>query len=193
MTEDAKPRAIRRARSKPKVPTEAITTTQTKSETAPKREENKTLVVFTTKQGASGDAANLIAETLRQQNSLEVDVVDLKKQPHPDVSGYKNVVVGGGVRGGEVYKQTKDFMNQDFGGKRVAVFVCSSGAKNTESAKRLVERFITQGLANNTNLNVVGSEAFGGCIRILGKAIQDNRDPARIRAWAEELGKKFTQ
>jgi hypothetical protein len=36
-------------------------------------------------------------------------------------------------------------------------------------------------------------EAFGGCIRILGKSVTDRRDPAKVQAWAEELGKKLTE
>ena len=30
-------------------------------------------------------------------------------------------------------------------------------------------------------------------MRILGKSLFDTRDPAKIQAWAEELGKKFTE
>ena len=188
MSEESTPKT--RTRARPKATPETVTESQ--PEPALKKEENKTLVVYATKVGATGEAANLVAETLREKNGLEVDVIDLKRQPHPDVSVYKNIVVGGGVRAGKLYKETVDFMKQDFGGKRLAVFICSGAAGSPFHKAEVAEKYITKGLAANPNLNVVSKEAFGGCIKIFGKAIMDRRDPAKVRAWAEEVGKKFT-
>jgi hypothetical protein len=42
-------------------------------------------------------------------------------------------------------------------------------------------------------VKLVSKEAFGGCIKIFGIAVTDRRDPAKVQAWAEELGKKFTE
>ena len=123
----------------------------------------------------------------------EVDVVDLKKQPHPDLSPYKNIVVGGGVRAGKVYKEALEFVKQDLSSKRVAVFICSGAAGNPRRYDEVAEKYITKGLASNPNLKLVSMEAFGGCIKIFGKAVIDRRDPARVQAWAEEVGKKFTE
>jgi menaquinone-dependent protoporphyrinogen IX oxidase len=76
----------------------------------------KTLVVYITKGGATREAANLIAKTLREKSGLEVDVVDLERQPRPDLTPYRNIVVGGGVRTGGVYGKAVEFMKQDFTG-----------------------------------------------------------------------------
>jgi menaquinone-dependent protoporphyrinogen IX oxidase len=151
----------------------------------------KTLVAYVTKGGATKEAADLIAETLREKYGLEVDVVDLKKQKHPDITPYENIIVGGGVRTGGIYGEAVEFMKQDFKGKRVAVFICAALSKNPVKMNKLAERYITEGVASKTSL--VSREAFGGCIKLFGKAIADGRDPARIRAWTEELGKKFTE
>lgn len=151
----------------------------------------KTLVVYVTKGGATREAAELVAETLREKSGLEVDVVDLKKQKHPDLSSYSNVVVGGGVRMGGVYGEAVEFMKQDFTGKCIAAFICAALSKNSAKQENLAERYITQGFASKTNL--VSREAFGGCIKIFGKTVADGRDPEKIQAWAEELGKKFTE
>jgi hypothetical protein len=35
--------------------------------------------------------------------------------------------------------------------------------------------------------------AFGGCLKIFGKAVVDRRDPAKVRAWAEGLGKLLAE
>jgi menaquinone-dependent protoporphyrinogen IX oxidase len=151
----------------------------------------KTLVVYITKGGATREAANLIAKTLREKSELEVDVVDLKKQPHPDLTPYRNIVVGGGVRTGAVYGKAVEFMKQDFAGKSVAVFICAALSRNPAKRERLAERYITEGFASKTKL--VSRAAFGGCIKIFGKAVADGRDPAKVEAWAGELGKTFTE
>lgn len=187
MTKKVKPASKTRTRSKKKL-------TETFSEPQPEptpKKENKTLVVYTTKGGATGEAANLIAQTLREKKSLEVDVIDLRKQPHPGLSGYRNIVVGGGVRTGRVYKETKNFMTQDLSGKRLAIFICSASAGHPLHKEDVAKKYITEGLASNPNLNVVSTEAFGGCIRIFGKTIMDRRDSSKVQAWAEEIAKKF--
>jgi len=119
-------------------------------------------------------------------------LVDLRKEPKPDITDYSNVVVGGGVRAGKVYKEALKFVEQDLNGKRVAFFVCSGAAGNPLRHDEVLEKYITKGLAAY-NVKLVSNGAFGGCIRIFGKAVTDRRDPAKVQAWAEEVGKKFTE
>ena len=166
--------------------------TKVKPEETPKKDSGKTLVAYVTKGGATGEAANVIANTLREKCGLQVDLVDLKKQSKPDITPYNNIVVGGGVRAGKVYKEALEFVEQDLSGKRVAFFICSGAAGNPLRHDEVTERYITQGLAAY-NVKLVAKEAFGGCMRILGKSLFDSRDPAKILAWAEEVGKKFTE
>ena len=164
-----------------------------KPEEASKEDSAKTLVAYVTKGGATGEVANIIANTLREKCGLQVDLVDLKKEPKPDITQYSNIVIGGGVRAGKVYKEAVEFAKQDFSGKRVGVFICSGAAGNPRLHEEVAEKYITKGLASNPNLKLVSMEAFGGCIKILGKSVTDRRDPAKVQAWAEELGKKFTE
>ena len=89
----------------------------------PDRESGKTLVAYVTKGGATGDAANIIANTLRGECELQVDLVDLRKQPKPDITPFSNIVVGG-VRAAKVHKEPLNFIGQDLSDKRVAFFVC---------------------------------------------------------------------
>ena len=155
--------------------------------------ENKTVMAYVTKGGATEEAANIVAKTLREKSGLEVDVINLKKQPNPDISQYKNIIVGGGVRAGKIYAEAVTFVKQDLSGKRVAFFICSGAAGNALHHDEVTEKYITKGIVNAFNVKLVSMEAFGGCIRILGKAITDRRDPAKVQAWAEELGKKLTE
>jgi menaquinone-dependent protoporphyrinogen oxidase len=157
----------------------------------PKKDSGKTLVVYATKGGATGDAASAIANTLREKSGLQVDLMDLKKHPKPDISQYRNIVIGGGVRAGKVYGETVEFMKQDFTGKRVAVFICSGAGGDPRHRQEVVDKYIAKRFAGN--LNLVAMEAFGGCMRILGKSVFDSRDPAKVQAWAEDIGKKFVE
>ena len=159
----------------------------------PKEDQGKTLVAYVTKSAAAGEAANLIADTLREKSGLEVDVVDLKKQPHPDLEPYANVILGSGARMGSVYREAVEFMKQDLSSKRVAIFICSVAGGDPKRSDLIADRYITEGLARNPNLKLVSMKAFGGCLRVFGKAVIDRREPAKVQAWAKELGEKFTE
>jgi menaquinone-dependent protoporphyrinogen IX oxidase len=153
----------------------------------------KTLIAYETKGGATEEAARKIADALRSKYQLEVDLVDLKKQKMPDLSLYKNVVVGGGVRSGRVYSKALKFLENDLSGKKVAFFVSSSWAGTPGSYENAKARFVEKNLAKYPKINPVSTEAFGGRIRYFRKTMVDNTDLAKVQAWAEELGKKFTQ
>jgi menaquinone-dependent protoporphyrinogen oxidase len=154
---------------------------------------NKTLVAYESKGGATEEAAQKIAEILRSKYQLEVDLVDLKEQKVPDLTQYRNVVIGGGVRGGKVYGKALKFLENDLSGKRVAFFVSSSWAGTPGSYENAKARFVENTLSKYPKINPVSTEAFGGRIRMLRKTMVDNTDLAKVEAWAEELGKKFTQ
>ena len=154
---------------------------------------NKTLIAYETKSGATEEAARKIADVLRSKYQLEVDLVDLKEQKVLDIAQYRNFVIGGGVRGGKVYKKALKFLENDLSGKRVAFFVSSSWAGTPGSYDDAKAKFVENTLDKYPNINPVSTEAFGGRIKIMGKTVIDNTDLAKVEAWAEELGKKFTQ
>ena len=154
---------------------------------------NKTLIAYQTKGGATEEAAKKIADALRDKFQLEVDLVDLKEQKIPDLAQYQNIVIGGGVRGGKVYNKALKFLENDLRGKHVAFFVSSSWAGTPGSYENAKARFVENTLAKYPNVNPVSTEAFGGRIRIMGKTMVDNTDLAKVEAWADELGKKFTE
>ena len=155
--------------------------------------ENKTLIAYETKGGATEEAARKIADILRSIYQLEVDLVDLREQKVLDITQYRNFVVGGGVRGGRVYGKVLKFLRNDLSGKKVAFFVSSSWAGTPGSYENAKAKFVENTLAKNPKINPISSEAFGGRIKILGKLMLDNTDLAKVEAWAEELGKKFTE
>ena len=154
---------------------------------------NKTLIVYVSKGGATEEAARKIADTLRSKFQLEVDLVDLKEQKSPHLEQYQNVVTGGGVRAGRVYGKTLKFLENDLSGKKVAFFVSSSWAGTPGSYKNAKTKFVENTLTKYPKINIVSAEAFGGRIRYFRRTMLDNTDLAKVEAWAEELGQKFTQ
>jgi menaquinone-dependent protoporphyrinogen IX oxidase len=153
----------------------------------------KTLIAYQSKGGATEEAARKIAEVLRSKFQLEVDLVDLNEQKPPDVSLYQNIVVGGGVRFGKVYSKTLNFLKNDLSGKKIAFFTSSSWGGTPGSYENAKTKFVENTLTKYPKISPVSTEAFGGRIRYFGKTMVDNTDLIKVEAWAEELGKKFTQ
>jgi menaquinone-dependent protoporphyrinogen oxidase len=158
-----------------------------------KMTENKTLVAYETKGGATEEYARKIAEVLTAEYHLEVDLINLKRKEVKDCSQYSNIVVGGGVRAGKVYGKALKCLENDFSGKKVAFFVSSGDAGDPEKYEQAKVKFVENVLAHYPNVKPVATEAFGGQMKILGKTIYNNMDLAKAEAWAEELGKKFSK
>ena len=154
---------------------------------------NKTLIAYVSKGGATRESARKIADVLRSKYQLDVDLVDLKEQKPLDLPQYHNVVVGAGVRGGRVYGKALKFLKNDFSGKNVAFYTSSSWGGTPGSYENAKAKFVENTLAKYPNINAVSSEAFGGRIRYFRKTMLDNTDMSKVEAWAEELGKKFTE
>ncbi len=154
---------------------------------------NRTLIAYQTKQGASKQAAEKIAHTLRVNYNLEVDIVDLDKKETLDLTLYSNLVVGAGVRGGMIYGKATRFLKKDLADKKVAFFVSSSWAGTPGSHDNAKARLVDKPMAKYPKLNIVSTEAFGGRIRYFRRTMLDSTDLTKVEAWAEELGKKFTQ
>ncbi len=153
---------------------------------------NKTLIAYDTKGGVTEEAAQKIAETLRSKFQLEVDLVDLRKQKKTNLDGYRNVIVGSGIRVGKAYDKALKFLENHFGDKRVAFYVCSGDAGNPESYANAKVKYIENVLVNYPEVKPVATEAFGGRAKILGKTLYNNIDFAKVTVWAEELGKKLS-
>ena len=162
-------------------------------------QENKTLIAYVTKVGATGEYASEIAGVLRSTYGLDVDVVDLKKNKSPDLSKYRNIIVGTGVRMFKVYKEALKFLEKNnFEGKRVALFISSGKAGNPKTYDEAVEDYIKkQILDKNPHFKPVAAEAFGGRTKILGKDMDPpgyaEQQKVKVQAWAEEIGKQLTQ
>jgi menaquinone-dependent protoporphyrinogen IX oxidase len=153
----------------------------------------KTLIAYVTKGGVTEEAAREIANVLRGKYGLEVDLINLKKNASPNIAQYVNIIVGSGVRIGKVYTEALRFLEKDFKDKRTVFFISSGEAGDAKTHDSAVTKYVTNVLVNYPNFKPIATEAFGGRIKILGKMVSDSSDMAKVRVWAEELGKKFTQ
>lgn len=149
-------------------------------------------MAYATKGGVTRESATVIANILRDKYGLEVDTIDLRKGPSPDLARYGNVIVGSGVRMGKVYREALEFLeNNDFEDKKVAIYLSSLTAGDPEKHDEAVTDYIgKQILEMHPHVKPVAAEAFGGRTKILFKTT-DNRDMEKVRAWADEVGKKL--
>lgn len=83
----------------------------------------KTLIVYATKYGATEKAAKKLAEQLNG----EVDLVNLKHTPMPNVDAYERVIAGTAVYAGTIRGEAKQFCaeyQQTLLQKPFSLFVC---------------------------------------------------------------------
>jgi len=146
---------------------------------------NKTLIAYASKGGVTEEAASVLANVLRDKYGFDVDVVNLRKNSHPDITQYSNVIVGCGVRMQRVYKEALNFLEKtDFKDKKVTIFLSSIFPKR-EAESRYIKRI----LEKYPHVKPVATNVFGGRMKILGRTIVDKRDLEKVKAWADELGK----
>ena len=147
----------------------------------------KTLIAFATKGGVTGENAQIIGDVLKS-NGFDVDIVDLNEKSTVDISEYKNVIVGGGIRAQRWYgKPIKFLKKNDFSEKNLAIFFSSHEAGTPKSYEGAIRKYYTKKIKTKLQLNPIAYEGFGG--RGLK---QDTTDPEKVKAWADELGKKLS-
>ncbi len=148
----------------------------------------KTLIAYSTKTGINESAAQAIADTLRTSYNMDVTVVDLRKG-QPDIMPYQNIIVGGGVDRKSVYTEAVDFLEKNFEGKNVAIYV--SCEDNEDPQAQSTADNTKKLLAKNTSLKYLDITAFGGCMIRQGRPVMDDVNVERVRMWAIELGQKI--
>jgi len=149
--------------------------------------ENKTLIAYVSKSGVTEENAQIIADILKDQYNFEVDLINLNKNPKPNLSLYENIIIGSGIRIARWYRKANKFLKNNFKDKKVAIFLSSGKAGDPESYEDAITKYINQKLTKNPHIKPVATEAFGGRY-----ADMDYTDPEKVKAWALKLGKKFS-
>ena len=86
----------------------------------------------------------------------------------------------------------KKFLKQDFGNKKLAIFVCSRRAGNKETYEWAYENYVKTIIEKNCKTQPIASEAFGDRKPLKKGEFLENRDWEKIRSWARVIGKKFS-
>ena len=93
---------------------------------------------------------------------------------------------------GKWYKEALKFLENDFTGKKAAVFISSSiKAGNQETYPQAIDQYLKKVLEKHPRVKPFATEAFGGRMKIAGHVTEDNRDVQKINRWALELGRSL--
>ena len=146
--------------------------------------------MYQTKSSVTEENAKIIADILRNQFQMEVDVINLKEQGKVNIEKYENIIVGSGIRMGMWYGKAKKFLKKKFTNKNLAIFI-SSGTAGKDK-QQAIDLYINKLLEKKPNLKPFSVEAFGGWYKKGGEITKNYRDPEEVKQWANVLGKRFS-
>ena len=144
---------------------------------------NKTLIAYATRGGTTEDYAKAISSVLTDEFNVQADLVNLKKSRNPDLTQYKNIIVGAGIKMFKMHKEGAEFLEKkNFGEKKVGIFL-SSLVPRDEAIKKYVDVI----LQKNTTLKPIAVEVFGGRMRMFGRTSQDMTDIEKAKEWTRKI------
>jgi menaquinone-dependent protoporphyrinogen IX oxidase len=149
----------------------------------------KILVAFSTKGGVTAESARIVAEILQQTYGHEVDLVNLKESKTPSIGPYDAIFIGTGIRLGRWYGRAKRMLKEDYGDKKVAVFISACSAGDPAKHDEALGKYVTKKLIKHPRVVPVAVGAFGGRMKMGGKQQVDTYDPGRVRKWTMDVGK----
>lgn len=145
--------------------------------------ENKTLIAYATRGGTTEDYAKAIKSVLIDEFNMQADLVNLKKSRNPDLTQYKNIIVGAGIKMFRMHKEGAEFLEKkNFEEKNVGIFL-SSLVPRDEAIKKYVDVI----LQKNPTLKPIAVEVFGGRMRMFGRTSQDMTDIEKAKEWTRKI------
>jgi menaquinone-dependent protoporphyrinogen IX oxidase len=147
--------------------------------------ENRTLIAYATRGGTTEEYAKAISSVLTDEFNMQADLVNLKKARNPDLTPYRNIIVGAGIRMFRMHKEGAEFLEkQNFGEKNVGIFL-SSLVPRDEAIKKYVDVI----LQKNATLKPIAVDVFGGRMRIFGRTSQDMTEIEKAKEWTRKISK----
>lgn len=152
---------------------------------------NKILVAFFTKGGASEEYANIIAETFKLKG-YSIEIINLSNNI-PDITDFETIILGTGVRMYRVYSRWKKILKQkSIKSKHLYLFLSSGMA--AEDPDKAVKKFL-QPLVKKYDLKPDSLVSFPGKIPEKWAKYDDSKkltmNPDLAKKWAEEISNKI--
>lgn len=167
----------------------------------------KILIAYSTRWGSTAKTARLVADTLKEADGRDVEVLDARKVGRREIEAYDAFVVGSSIAAGQWKGPARRLLARlAAAGKPTAVFVTAAGVlsgKEPGSAPdeppqgTLAERqakavgLYVDPAAAKAGLEPVAKSAFGGRMAFFGKVMIDNWEAEPVAAWARELAGKL--
>jgi len=158
---------------------------------------SKTLIAYGTRYGATAKSSEVIAKVLKEKFNHDVEVVKLSSQTENiDLSSYDNVIVGSSVAMFSWTKRAKEFLKNDFSGKKLFVFISSAALTYSALEKGEIKkyekwkkRFLDKIIKKNVSIEPTSTAVFGGWIERGAEMQLYNWKEEDAVSWAEEIGK----
>lgn len=83
----------------------------------------KTIIIYSTLHGSTTKAVTELAQNL----SGEVAIINLNKNPSPQISGFDRVIIGGSIHAGQIQKNVRNFCKSNINSLNnsdLGLFVC---------------------------------------------------------------------
>jgi menaquinone-dependent protoporphyrinogen oxidase len=153
------------------------------------------LVAYATRYGATQEAAEIVADALRQAG-LQVDLQPMREVKNPE--RYAAIVLGAAIYNAKWHADAHEFLSQHeaiLRQRSVAIFSLGPTSKNPSAKKRSLSQ-LDKDLEKYSWLRPVALEMFVGKYDLsklglgpVGRLIplSDQRDPNAVRAWANAL------
>jgi menaquinone-dependent protoporphyrinogen IX oxidase len=74
--------------------------------------ENKTLIIYATRGGATEDYAKAFDSVLTDEFKMQVDIINLSMDHNPNLTPYRNVIVGMGIQKFRMYEEGVEFLEK---------------------------------------------------------------------------------
>ena len=149
--------------------------------------ENRILIAYATEGGTTEDYTKAIGSIFTDEFKLQVDLVNLKKDYNPDLTSYRNIVVGAGIKKFKMHKEGAEFLETtDFGDRKVVIFVSALMPRD-----HVIEKYIDKIIQKNTKLKPIAVEVLGGRMKVLGRTITDKTDIEKSKVWARKIAEQL--
>jgi menaquinone-dependent protoporphyrinogen oxidase len=116
----------------------------------------KTLIAYATTHGC----VEKTSDELKTHLDGEVILINLKKEPLPDLTSFDRVIIGGSIHAGQIQKRVKEFCSRNLNelqNKELGLFICCM-EEGTSAQQQLLRAYPEELLQNAKSTAVFGGE-----------------------------------